>query len=945
MPLNPIHLYVYLFIQSNVFLTSFLIFTHSRSTVEMQKQAFMFNPMQMGSPRSAQQSSQIRDEIIGDFAHNDSRNRTQRVLMQNARKEHEPLLLSSAQKIQQHQEQETKAIKSGERLANLHSQLYQQTEKLKQWKINTEIQISDKDRKITEASKTIESLRKSILELQFLNESVSSRLQEEKTLQEEAVQKIGTTRNMCNALKKHLVKLESGVVMGETMLETQRQEAQQKVDQYEELTLRFQELEIKVIGREHEMEKEATRNHNKQKEQIEGLQEKLRESDGNVVCLRQINQVHEGEMRKISQELTIAKEENERVRNEYTELQEHLSQANKAVKEYDLLIQEEKKSSEKLIQEYQEAEQRYTIQVTNLENACKDRDEEIRTQEKDLLEKSKDLFKAEARIKQLLETIESKDLEIEELLAKTAKLECAKSKLETDVTDYESKVKVLEEIIKELELSVTRYKDTELLLNNRAENEKEAANGLREKIKLLEEQVGQAKKDRIELKDLNDKVQELEASREELQFQANFALSQIEETTSQLQVLASEKQTLAKKLEENNSELQQQQEKHAKTIAKIEDLETLLRERDKEISTKSDEVKLLQSKFDEICQERASDQGILEEIMGSRDKKIATSETKIKTLEDKLTVKVKQISKFQAEIKSLKAQLKKQEKLTTKQENDIASAQEMLEKYEKVKSDELEVLKEKETKLLNDVQQAHMTASEKEKSMEVLTVEMERLKNQVEMSQQQNEKAQQELKEAKQGFDSQIAEMCNTLEKYKVENEKLINAKEKELDIKTKEVLNSNKKLKEAVQAKGTEIKKLSETITEKEEKIVQLESEIEQIMSKLSDLGTHTNAKMRSDIEMVDTEEKAAKIAGTVVKRSGKGDPIDESQIMDNKFVNRAYNTPQMATPASTPQGTSRKSYKYLIKDVGQVFYNQLKVRMVTQIKTQNVSKLYCSL
>ena len=861
--------------------------------------------MLMESPRPAKQPTKLRDETLhNECFQNDKTNRNMRFMSQNVRTEREPLLLSSTKNMKPQQGQDSSPLKSGERLTNLHSQLYQQTEKLKQWKINTEMQINDKDRKITEASKTIESLRKSILELQFLNESVSSRLHDEKTLQEETIQKIATTRNMCNALKEHLVKLETGVTTGESMLEKQREHTQSNVNLYEELALRFQELEIKVTSKEHELEKAATEKYNEYKDSIEALQQQLNESKEQATSLRQMNQLNQGEIVEGNQELATAKKGIQTLKEECLYLREEISKANNAIKENEILLQEEKNNNRKLTQECQEKDQKYTVQVTNLESACNEKENEIRIQEKDLLDKCKNLAQAEARLKDLSETIGTKDLEIEELLAKISELESVKIRLEFDINIQTNKSTTLEETIKELEHSVAMHKDIESKLNQIAEDERETAKKLSEEIQVLKEHTGQAEKDRTKINDLNEKVQNLENNKEELQFQANFALSQIEELTSKLQKLIEENQSLVDELEGKSHELQELQTKYAKMEKNLEETEIKMKDKCKDVAMKNDELKGLQSKLEEMSLEKANNQGVLTEVMDARDKKIASSESKIKTLEERLSAKQKQISKLQSDVKTLKGQLKKEEKLTAKQENTIAAAEKQFEKLEKAKIDKVEELQKRETKLLDDLQKMQMLADEKEKQSDAMRTEIERLKNQADISHKQHEKAKEDLVTARQGFDSQITEMCNTLEKYKVENEKLMNAKEKELDMRTNEILSSNKMLEETVRAKDYEIKKLNENLSDKDFKIVQLEQLIKEMTSKVSILEAQFDKKEKSDIEMIESNEKHPNAKQTATKTNEKVNLARKSQPMSNSFMSGFHGTQQISTPSSVSQG-----------------------------------------
>ncbi|KAI0234050.1 hypothetical protein LSAT2_015757 [Lamellibrachia satsuma] len=64
------------------------------------------------------------------------------------------------------------------------------------------------ERKIQESNRTIDCLRKSMLEQQLQNENLSLKLQEEIASRDEIMQKINATRDMCNLLKDFAAKVD-----------------------------------------------------------------------------------------------------------------------------------------------------------------------------------------------------------------------------------------------------------------------------------------------------------------------------------------------------------------------------------------------------------------------------------------------------------------------------------------------------------------------------------------------------------------------------------------------------------------------------------------------------------------------------------------------------------------------------------------------------------------
>ncbi|XP_062401680.1 synaptonemal complex protein 1-like [Sardina pilchardus] len=94
-------------------------------------------------------------------------------------------------------EKEEMPVKSSQ----LYSKLFEEAEKIKNWKSKLDSEVSQKDRKLQENKRTIETQRKAIQELQFENESLSMKLEEQINENTDLRNKTNATRNLCNILK------------------------------------------------------------------------------------------------------------------------------------------------------------------------------------------------------------------------------------------------------------------------------------------------------------------------------------------------------------------------------------------------------------------------------------------------------------------------------------------------------------------------------------------------------------------------------------------------------------------------------------------------------------------------------------------------------------------------------------------------------------------------
>ena len=71
------------------------------------------------------------------------------------------------QPSRQNQQQSTETgSQRGDRLTSLHSRLHQEADKIRKWKLQTEIDQKQKDRQLRESEETIEQQRKAVVDLQ-----------------------------------------------------------------------------------------------------------------------------------------------------------------------------------------------------------------------------------------------------------------------------------------------------------------------------------------------------------------------------------------------------------------------------------------------------------------------------------------------------------------------------------------------------------------------------------------------------------------------------------------------------------------------------------------------------------------------------------------------------------------------------------------------------------
>ncbi|KAJ7331811.1 hypothetical protein JRQ81_013991 [Phrynocephalus forsythii] len=84
----------------------------------------------------------------------------------------------------------------------LYSKLYKEAEKIKRWKVTVEYELKEKERILQENRKITEALRKAIQELQFENEKLSLKLEDEIHENKDLLKENSATRHLCNLLKE-----------------------------------------------------------------------------------------------------------------------------------------------------------------------------------------------------------------------------------------------------------------------------------------------------------------------------------------------------------------------------------------------------------------------------------------------------------------------------------------------------------------------------------------------------------------------------------------------------------------------------------------------------------------------------------------------------------------------------------------------------------------------
>ncbi|XP_041808193.1 synaptonemal complex protein 1 isoform X2 [Chelmon rostratus] len=688
----------------------------------------------------------------------------------------------------------------------LYSKLFDEVEKMKCWKVKVDTDTVQKERKLQENKRTIETQRKAIQELQFGNESLSIKLEEQISENEDLTNKNNATRNMCNILKDtfqrsaekmHLFESErqethqlfienSGgiqkLITAFESLRTRAEADQQEMQKVKEDLLQFEDLKMKYHQEYNMKEKEAAVLQTKLKDKENELQKILLDFHETQKHCKQLEEA----TNKQHELLKSSKTEQESLLQELHTAEQRCKETEKKCEAIAAMLEQSKEECTEMIQtkdlnleelsrvKNQQADMLEQIQTTiqKLQNSLALEIQRAKELENKLTASNKELDRSETLLGETTEQCARKDGQItvleDELDRKSNTIESMKGKIDVAEVRVEELTAELSRKTKEAQLlkneAEVAFAENDLL-KKACEAAEKAQEDLKEKSTVTEITVQELQEQLfIEKKKNEERTFEMDQLRKDVtQHEVRY-----KEILSDFNELQSEKTAIqqqfntgcshVKAIEANMKVSEGKVLRLTREIQRLEKENNCLREEVNSIKTiiqgEHQGTEALQKKIEENCEH------LLEEIT-EKEKQIKAVETKLCGLRKKIMIKLKAQEEYQKENKMLKKQIAKEIAKSSQLEIEINSLHEESRNFKKLNEENCQkLLKDLESQsttaadLRNEIQQLRLTTAEAIKSKEDIELKCKH----------------------------KITDMVTLMEKHKSRYDRMVEEKDAELD-------------------------------------------------------------------------------------------------------------------------------------------------------------------
>ncbi|KAF4079095.1 hypothetical protein AMELA_G00189130 [Ameiurus melas] len=756
------------------------------------------------------------------------------------------------------------------RSSQLYAKLFEEAEKIKAWKSKMDYDISQKDRKLQDNQRTIDTQRKAIQELQFENESLSMKLEVQLNENEDMRNKSNATRNLCNILKDTFERSTEKM----NQFEAEREETHglflQNYENIQRMVAAFENLRLQAEADQQEMlkAKEGLKQFEELKVKFENEYSMKEEK---VSLLEEILREKESQFKEIFLKL-------QQTQKNLSQLQEsanqHLELLHKCKQEQDEL-QEKLEREQQLRQESEENQK-------SLGNTLE--------QTKEIYVKN--LQERDAKLKEINNIKEKMSQQIEEIQMTADSLQSSLKSEKKRVQELESELSSVSQELcnKNTELGIIREVKMECdsqiqALKFEMETKENALKSFEEKIKADEGKTLQL------MSEHEEKQAEVNKLKEKLEIAAvenKKKVAALEEVVNEQMQLKERCLLKEVKLLEIEGQLSEALKKESESSNNIERLQ-------KDISQYKDRYDDLLERFNQLLLQKNT---VQQEDSDSNAKEIKEAEEKMKIEVGKLEVENQQLQK---QLEELNAKIEEQH-----QENE--NIQELLKESNKTSENRL-MKKEKQVKAL----ELKLTNLKTKLEAKVKTQD-ENLKE-VQKWKQTSLEATKSKEDTEIKFQQKIADMVALMERHKHEYDKMVEEKDAELNEKRMQEaeVNANKTSLELEQSylqvenvklkqQLDEIKMERENLQQQVEELTKMQTSQEDIYKKKEEYLEQEIINLKKQIKSLE-KDKTQKLSETTSKNEkGSETPVVASIKKSTPVFSKktGIETPSRKDPAA---------------------------------------------
>nr|XP_043879222.1 synaptonemal complex protein 1 isoform X6 [Solea senegalensis] len=630
---------------------------------------------------------------------------------------------------------------------------------------------------------------------QFANESISTKLEEQMSENEDLRNKDNATRNLCNILKHTFQRSAEKMHLFESEREETHHLFMENSERIQKIVAVFESLQIQVESDQQEMRKvnegllqfeemkdKYRAEYKLKEEEVAGLQTKLERKENELQKIHldlhetqkhckqlqyetdqqyKLLKSSESDRETLLQKLHTAEHDYEKTQKQYeasaTAMEQRKAEYAQILQSKDLSLQE----LNKFKNQQAEKQEQFQTTIKDLQKALALEIQRSRQTDGELMANIKEVERTNTLLCETMEQSTKKDGHIktleDELDIKSKSIDSLKGKI------HESEV-----IVKELTAMLSKKtKEAEIALseNDLLKKECEASEKAQEDLKKFA--LAEIKMQELE-EQLLTEIKKNQEHEEHLRRDITLHEVKYEELLSSFNELLSEKMALQQQLESGSSNVKETEANMKASEEKTVKLTREIQRFEEENQSLREEVNSLKTQVQGKCQKTE----MLEKILGEncehlqekiteKEKQIKTMETKVNNLRKKIENKLKVQEEYQKENKMLKKQIANAAAKTKHLENQISSLQDESQNLRRLHEEE-------QQKLLKDLEHKMSSATELDNEVQKLRLTaVEAIKNREDV----------ELK-----CQHKIADMVTLMEKHKSQCDRMVEEKDAELD-------------------------------------------------------------------------------------------------------------------------------------------------------------------